>query len=418
MTTPRIALALSGGGFRAALFHLGVLRRVAELGWLRHVTAISGVSGGSILAAFAALRWQKLLAADGEVEAFDTHIVQPFVRAVADHNLIAEWGIRLPGVALRKAVDPSYTRTDALASILGRRLYEDRLCSDLPAYPCVVLNATSLISVRAWRFTREGLGDSRIGYSGWNGHTSSIGDAVAASAAFPPVFAPARIVTRRYAFDPPAYEGEAMVLPRTIPLTDGGVYENSATEVLIKPTPLPGGKVLEPADFLLVSDGGYPAEYRFTPPRVPGLATFSLLRRANDIAMEQVSALRRRMLVDAFKEKGQPGLLVVLGSSIDRLPAKLARDYRVCVGDDCCLPKAIVEQVHRVRTHLNRFSEAECETVMYHGYMLTDALLWSRHEALPTAYRRPAGPPGWRVAFTPERSAATGAALARSHRLW
>jgi len=31
---PRIALALSGGGFRASIFHLGVLRRLAELRWL------------------------------------------------------------------------------------------------------------------------------------------------------------------------------------------------------------------------------------------------------------------------------------------------------------------------------------------------------------------------------------------------
>jgi len=45
--------------------------------------------------------------------------------------------------------------------------------------------------------------------------------------------------------------------PATIPLTDGGVYENLGTEVLTKRTPLPGGRVLEEPEFLLVSDGGY-----------------------------------------------------------------------------------------------------------------------------------------------------------------
>jgi predicted acylesterase/phospholipase RssA len=48
---PRLGLALSGGGFRATLFHLGVLRRLAELDLLRDVSVISSVSGGSILAA-------------------------------------------------------------------------------------------------------------------------------------------------------------------------------------------------------------------------------------------------------------------------------------------------------------------------------------------------------------------------------
>jgi NTE family protein len=51
MTEPRLGLALSGGGFRAAFFHLGALRRLAELNLLRHVTTLSTVSGGSVLAA-------------------------------------------------------------------------------------------------------------------------------------------------------------------------------------------------------------------------------------------------------------------------------------------------------------------------------------------------------------------------------
>src|SRR5437868_15290628 len=47
----KVGLALSGGGFRAALFHAGVLARLAELDALRHVEVLSCVSGGSILGA-------------------------------------------------------------------------------------------------------------------------------------------------------------------------------------------------------------------------------------------------------------------------------------------------------------------------------------------------------------------------------
>src|SRR5689334_18099315 len=44
------ALCLSGGGYRAALFHLGAVRRLNELGVLSQLTTVSGVSGGSIVA--------------------------------------------------------------------------------------------------------------------------------------------------------------------------------------------------------------------------------------------------------------------------------------------------------------------------------------------------------------------------------
>ena len=45
-----VGLCLSGGGYRAALFHLGALRRLDELGVLGQVRTISAVSGGAIIA--------------------------------------------------------------------------------------------------------------------------------------------------------------------------------------------------------------------------------------------------------------------------------------------------------------------------------------------------------------------------------
>ena len=45
----RLGLALSGGGVRAAVFHLGVLRHLSMLGRLEEVTQISTVSGGSLI---------------------------------------------------------------------------------------------------------------------------------------------------------------------------------------------------------------------------------------------------------------------------------------------------------------------------------------------------------------------------------
>src|SRR6516165_3702673 len=54
----RIGLALSGGGFRASIFHLGVIRRLEELGIMPDVSVISSVSGGSIIAAYYACRME------------------------------------------------------------------------------------------------------------------------------------------------------------------------------------------------------------------------------------------------------------------------------------------------------------------------------------------------------------------------
>src|SRR5262245_35680202 len=55
-----MALCLSGGGFRAALFHLGVLRRLNEVGLLTTMRTISSVSGGSIVNGLLASVWRRL----------------------------------------------------------------------------------------------------------------------------------------------------------------------------------------------------------------------------------------------------------------------------------------------------------------------------------------------------------------------
>ncbi len=57
---PGIGLALSGGGFRATLFHCGTLCRLDELGFLARLDRVSSVSGGSITAGVLATRWSAL----------------------------------------------------------------------------------------------------------------------------------------------------------------------------------------------------------------------------------------------------------------------------------------------------------------------------------------------------------------------
>src|SRR5438105_12017846 len=70
-------LALSGGGFRATLFHCGALWRLNELGYLPRLTRISSVSGGSTTAGVLALKWHTLSAAKWDHSVFVKEILEP-----------------------------------------------------------------------------------------------------------------------------------------------------------------------------------------------------------------------------------------------------------------------------------------------------------------------------------------------------
>src|SRR5689334_16250770 len=78
---PGIALALSGGGFRAMLFHAGALARLNEFGLLSKLARVSSVSGGSIAAGFLAYVWSHLGTADpaGTYPDFKREYVDPIV---------------------------------------------------------------------------------------------------------------------------------------------------------------------------------------------------------------------------------------------------------------------------------------------------------------------------------------------------
>src|SRR4051812_8804516 len=64
-----IGLTLSGGGLRATLFHLRVVRLLFETGLLPRVKFIGGVSGGAILAMHLGLQWHRY---SGNCAAFES----------------------------------------------------------------------------------------------------------------------------------------------------------------------------------------------------------------------------------------------------------------------------------------------------------------------------------------------------------
>src|SRR5436189_1222912 len=78
-----LGLALSGGGFRAMLFHLGSVWRLDELGLLQTLERISSVSGGSLLNGRLAARWSTLQFRDGGAANFRSEIAEPVLRFAA-----------------------------------------------------------------------------------------------------------------------------------------------------------------------------------------------------------------------------------------------------------------------------------------------------------------------------------------------
>ena len=86
-----IGLCLSGGGFRASLFHLGVHRYLAEAGQLSNVSAISTVSGGSIIGAFLATRWDGIREAGYSPDGFMREVYDPFRQRVSTRNPRNRW---------------------------------------------------------------------------------------------------------------------------------------------------------------------------------------------------------------------------------------------------------------------------------------------------------------------------------------
>ena len=183
---PGMALCLSGGGYRAMLFHLGALTRINELGLLRNLKRVSSVSGGSITAGLLGLKWQRLIFdANGTATNFADEVSEP-VRRLA--GVTIDVGCILRGIFLPGSIADYLDHT-----------YQDHLFgkATLQAFPAdeqgprFVINATNVGSGVLWRFSRPYMRDYRVGEV--RNPTVLLARAVAASSAFPPGIARAEM---------------------------------------------------------------------------------------------------------------------------------------------------------------------------------------------------------------------------------
>lgn len=383
-----VALCLSGGGFRAALFHGGALRRLNELGVLGKVTTITSVSGGSIASGLLARHWRTFtFDASGVVTNFDAYELE--LREFCSHDLRT-------GPLVYKRLDPrnwpalwgdDHSATDFLAQAYEDRLTKGLRLGDLPAAgeerrPRFVFCASNLQTGVSFELSARRVGDYQLGYA--DAPEVSVADAVAASSSFPVAFPP--LVLK---LDPGRFSGgrldpaRARAMARRIVLSDGGVYDNMGLEPVWKSHAT-----------VLVSDGGKP--FQLDPD--PGTAIVSRLLRVQDVIGNQALALRKRWLVSSFQEGRYGGAYWGIGTEIDEYPQR-APGNPGYLGD-------VLAKLEAVRTDLNVFHRGEQHVLMNHGWVLADAAVRSYTASLAPAGITPGTPPDPELLADPAKALA------------
>ena len=320
-TDKRIGLALSGGGFRAAGFHLGVMRELQRVGILSKLDLISCVSGGSIAGGTLVANW-----AD-PADALDK----------LDHYL------RTKSIAVASVIggvlDPFESRLDKLAKTYDRDLFSGKPLSALRNGPRVYFNSTNLATGNLFFFVAGGGKDEELGEHELGTASATdfpISRAVAASSSFPPVFPPLRL-------DPDVYPPGAAV--EYVTLTDGGVYDNMGINPLLR-------VARNTLDYIIVSDGGRP----FIIDERPTESGAIVLKASLNIMMEQIRGLEfDRIQHRHLANKGPKPLWFSIDSTLgERQPG------------DASFASAI-------GTNLKRLSDAELTVLARHGGALVAA---------------------------------------------
>ena len=304
----RIGLALSGGGIRAAVFHLGVLTRLAKAGLLEQVAQISTVSGGSLVTG--AIFSQ----ADGQWPSSKQYLdsILPNIESMlTSGDLFSISALGISGF-VRENWRVGLRRANVLASLLRLRWGITMKLSELPTSPMWHINTTCYETGKNWRFTRDSMGDWQFGR-----HYSpdvDLADAIAASAAVPYVIGALklRLPSDGWWETDPASKRPLRKKDRPFPsvrLWDGGAYENMALEQLYKP--MTG---LEECDILFCSDASGPLGKPTSIFR--SFSQGSLASpRLFDIASDQIRSLRSRMLLKSIRAKEVDGFLFRIGTS-------------------------------------------------------------------------------------------------------
>jgi NTE family protein len=364
----RIGLALSGGGIRAAVFHLGVLRRLACQRLLESVSAISTVSGGSLVTATvvsaAGMKWPSS-------DEYLGSVYPELRRRLTAADLFSLRSIGWSGLA-EFGLGLIRGRAEILATMLERIWGVSGRLADLPDAPEWLINATCIDTGKNWRFSKREMGDWTFGRH--YAPDVAVSVAVAASAAVPYAIGAMPLVLPAAGWweTDPGTRGQ--MRPKTPPKTsvrlwDGGAYDNMGLEALSKP-----GRGLRSCDFLICSDASGPL-------RPPGGSHVAALLRGRlssprlfNIAGDQIRALRSRMLIADIASGTVDGVLLRMGNSVRAVDVK-SGTARPPTFYDAFQTDEQAQLALRHPTDLKAPSEMQFDMLARHGFEIADATL-------------------------------------------
>jgi NTE family protein len=338
------ALCLSGGGYRAMVFHIGAIWRLYETGVLSTLQRISSVSGGSITAGALALKWNALGGAPDR-DVFERELVAP-LRTLAGETIDAEsviFGALLPG-----------TVSDRIAAAYDKHVFQGATLQDLPDTPRFVINATNVQSGALWRFMKPYMADYRVGI--FDRPTVSLAAAVAASSAFPPVLSPMTIrVDPRTRRSGSGEDLQTEPFTSKVVLSDGGVYDNLGLETAWKRY-----------DTILVSDGGGHIEAEAEPKADWAQHSYRIFNLVDN----QVRALRKRQVIGSYVAPAtdpnhRAGAYWGIRTDI--------ANYELAGALTC--PHDRTMALAKIPTRLKRMDDRTQESLINWGYAVCDAAL-------------------------------------------
>lgn len=347
----RIGLALSGGGIRAAIFHLGALQYLAEARLFRRIANISTVSGASIAIGI-------VLGANGNKwprEGDFITKVQPKIRQLILENNIQRAALqRLP-------FSPRHWRhrVTLLAKILEEKWHIHGTLQDIPTFPYWEINCTTFETGNNFRMRRDYMGDSKIGYV--QNPTLPLSHVIAASAAFPILIGPYILQTENLCWTQDKHGKKAKVsVGDQYTLWDGGVYDNLGLDPLFTTRGGLDGEI----DFLIVSNASASIGHQLR----RGHVSLANLRRLLDISQNQVDVLRTYEVLTHVIREGR-GMYFKIGYTAEHIADLLhisQEKLRDIVGASITREDAL--NVRNYPTTLNSPTPMDYDLIFRHGY--------------------------------------------------
>ncbi|MEP0133361.1 MAG: patatin-like phospholipase family protein [Eudoraea sp.] len=295
----KIGLSLSGGGYRATVYHLGTLRKLKELDLLQHIDVISTNSGGSITGALYGLYGQ-------DFDKFEIFLLRGVKKSVIKQILMSRFflipaliifllllsmvGLLFTGVSwivlimlIAIIIVILYFQFDLfpfskiIQQAYDKFFFHGKTLSSIKDKVKLAINSTNAETGTLFTFSKQKMNDSSYRYPKDGGkpiyfdHDNfPISRAVAASTCVPFIFTPVKI-SQSFFTNKKDYE---RVKPR---LVDGGVYDNQGVHKLAQ-------KNSEYAcDIIIVSDAGNSLPFKNTYKNV-----LPLLIRVSDIFMNRI----------------------------------------------------------------------------------------------------------------------------------